>query len=74
MTFIKVKARPGAKEESIEKISDSEYKISVRGRAEHGKANERIISLLSRELKIHHKNIMIKNPSSRNKIVKVILD
>ncbi|MEI6731771.1 MAG: DUF167 domain-containing protein [archaeon] len=69
--IIKVKAKPGSREESIEKLSDSEYVISVKQPAEDGKANTRIINLLAKELGISYRKIRIKNPKSRDKLVEI---
>ncbi len=69
--IIKVKVKPGAKEEKIEKIGDNEYHVSVKEPAEDGKANRRLINLLSKELGVGWKSIKIKNPASRNKIIEI---
>ena len=69
--IIKAKVRPNSKEERIERISDSEYKISVKEPAEDNRANIRVINMLSKELGVSHKNIKIKNPTSRNKVIEV---
>ncbi len=69
--IIKVKVKPNSKYENIEKISDNEYIISLKEKAEDGKANQRLINLLSKELGIHYSFIKIKNPKSRNKIVEL---
>lgn len=66
--IIKIKVKPGAKEEKIEKINDNEYKISVEERAEDGKANNRVINLLAKELGVSFRDIKIKNPGSRDKM------
>jgi uncharacterized protein YggU (UPF0235/DUF167 family) len=69
--IIKVKVKPNSKEEKIEKVGESEYKIDVKEPAEDNKANIRVINLLSKELGISHKNIKIKNPTSRDKLIEV---
>ncbi len=66
---ISVKVKPQSKEEKIVKLSDSEYEISVKEPAREGKANLRLLKLLSKEFK--GKKFKIKNPSSRKKIVEV---
>jgi uncharacterized protein YggU (UPF0235/DUF167 family) len=68
---IKVNAHPGSKEERIEKNSNGEYDIWIKERAEDGKANIRIINLLSKELNINYKKIVIKNPTSRKKNIEI---
>ncbi len=69
--IIKVKVKPNSKEEKIEKIGENEYKIEVKEPAEGNKANLRVINLLSKELGISYKNIKIKNPTSRDKVIEV---
>ena len=58
--IIKVKAKPNSKDEKIEKISESEFIIHVKEPAEDNKANIRIINLISKELGVSYKKIMIK--------------
>ena len=69
--IIKVKAKPNSKDEKIEKISESEFIIHVKEPAEDNKANIRIINLISKELGVSYKKIMIKNPTSREKIIEI---
>ena len=69
--IIYVDIKPGAREEKIEKIKDNEYKILLKERAEDGKANKRLINLLAGEFGVSFKNIIIKNPTSRKKIIEI---
>ena len=69
--IIKVKAKPNSKDEKIENISESEFIIHVKETAEDNKANIRIINLISKELGVSYKKIMIKNPTSREKIIEI---
>jgi len=69
--IVNIKVKPNSKEEKIEKISEKEYIIHVKEPAEDNKANIRVINLLSKELNVSYKNIKIKNPLSRNKIVEI---
>jgi uncharacterized protein YggU (UPF0235/DUF167 family) len=69
--IIHVKVKPNSKEEKIGKIGENEYRIDVKEPAEDNKANIRVINLLSKELNTSYKNIKIKNPTSRNKIIEV---
>ncbi len=68
---ILVYAKPSSKKESIEKISEKEYKIEVKEPPDKNKANSRIIKLLSKELKVGERKIKIKNPSARKKVVEI---
>jgi uncharacterized protein YggU (UPF0235/DUF167 family) len=67
-----IKVKPNSKEEKVEKISENIYIIHVKEPAKDNKANIRLINLLSKQLGIDYKDIKIKNPNSRNKIVKIL--
>ena len=69
--IIKVNVKPGAKEEKVERISAEEYSVWLKERAEDGKANRRLLNLLAKEFKVSFKDIKIKNPKSRKKIVEI---
>jgi len=69
--IIKVSVKPSAKKEMIERISGDEYRISVKEKAENGKANRKVISLLAKEFNVSYRDISIKNPASRKKIVSI---
>ncbi len=66
-----VNVKPGAREEKIEKIKDNEYKILLKERAEDGKANIKLSKLIAKEFGVLSKNILIKNPRSREKIIEI---
>ena len=70
--ILHITVKPGSKEEKIEKISDSEYDIHVKGPAEENKANIRVVNMLSKTLGVHYSKIIIKNPRSRKKIVEIL--
>ena len=69
--IIHVKVRPNSHEEIIEKIDENNYSISLREKAEDGKANSRLINILAKEFKVSFRNIIIKNPKSTKKIIEV---
>ena len=69
-----VRVKPNSKEESIEKISDKEYKVSLKEKAIDGKANIALIKLLAKEFNVNYKLIKIKTPSSRKKIVEIVME
>ena len=69
--ILNIKVKPNSKEEKVERIAEGEYAISVKEPAEDGKANIRVINLLSKELNVGYKSIKIKNPTSRNKLIEV---
>jgi len=69
--IIKVRVKLGSKEERIEKTSPREYFIRLKEKAEDGKANTRLINLLSKEFNVSFKAIKIKSPKSRNKVIEI---
>ncbi len=71
--IIHVKVRPGSKEEKIERVSESEFIVNIKERAEKGKANESLVRLLAKEFGVSSKDVLIKNPSSRKKVIEIKL-
>lgn len=68
--LIKVKTFPQAKEEKIIKKDEDKFEVYVKEKAKEGKANERVLALLGRELKTKNLKI-IKGARERSKIVRV---
>lgn len=50
--YVSVKAVPNAKKEKIEKISNTEFVISVKEKAERNLANRKIVEVLSNHFNI----------------------
>lgn len=69
--IIHINVKPCSKEERLEKISENEYAVWLKERAEKGKANTALIKILSKEFDVSYKTIKIKNPNSRKKIVEL---
>lgn len=57
--YIRVKVIAGAKHESLEKLKEGEYKVSVREPAERNLANERIIEIVAHECGVSIKKVRI---------------
>jgi len=67
---IKIKAKPNSKEEKIEKISDSEYIVSVKEPPVKGLANKAIIRVLADYFNVPKYQIRIVSGfTSRDKIL-----
>jgi uncharacterized protein len=62
---LKVTAR--AKKEAIEKLSENNYKIKVAVPPEKGRANKRVIELLSREFGVSKRAVRIVSGETSNK-------
>lgn len=72
--IIRIRVKSGSSKQDIIKISDNNYVISLKERAEDGKANLELIKLLKRYFKnkCSIKNIkIIKGLKSRDKVVKI---
>ena len=69
--ILKIKVTPSSSYEKLEKISEGEYVAHLKEKAEDGKANRKLINLLSKELGVDWRAIKIKNPRNRNKIVEI---
>jgi len=67
--IIEVKVRPNSKEQEIVKISENEYKISLKEKAEDNKANIELLKLLKRQFDKEVR--IVKGLKSRNKIVEI---
>ncbi len=67
---IKVKVKPNSRENSIKEIEKNYYEIRVSVPPEKGKANERVIELISKHLKIPKSQIdLISGAASKEKIL-----
>lgn len=70
---INVKAKPGSREEKVEKIDDNNYVVSVKEPPEKGKANDAIRNALAVYFKTGSSRVkIVSGYSSRNKIIEII--
>ena len=68
-----VKVKPRTKNESLIKINENNFLVSVKAIPEKGKANEAVINLLAQYFKISKNNIkIISGLSSKNKIIEIV--
>lgn len=69
MIVIHVKAKPKASKEYVKELSPNFYEVAVKEPPEDGKANERILELLSKHLKVPKSRIkLLRGTSSRIKV------
>lgn len=68
---ISVKVKPNSRIESIKEISENEFIVCVKEPAREGKANFKVIKLVAKKFGVSSKNVKIKNPSSRKKLVEI---
>ncbi|MFA5388154.1 MAG: DUF167 domain-containing protein [Candidatus Omnitrophota bacterium] len=64
---INLKVIAGAKREGVEKISENNYKVKVSPPPERGKANKRVIELLSVKFGVRERDIRIVSGGTSNK-------
>lgn len=71
--YIKVKVKAGSRKEEIEKVNENTFYISVKEKAERNIANNRILEILSLELKIPINKIRIINGhQSPSKLISIL--
>jgi len=69
--IIKVTVKPNSREDFIEEMGKNEYLAHIIEKPIDGKANQSLINLLAKKFKVSYKNIKIKNPRSRKKIIEI---
>jgi uncharacterized protein len=71
--LIHVRVTPNAKEARVTKLSESDFEVKVDEKAENGKANKRLLEILSIYFDIPKSRIsVIKGNKSRDKVVEVL--
>ena len=72
--LIKVRVTPNAKFASVTKISETELEVRVDGVAVEGRANKRLMEILSEHFNVPKSRIsIVRGVKSRDKIVDVVL-
>jgi uncharacterized protein len=70
--ILSIKARPNSHPVGIEKESEERWIVRIKESPENGKANEAVIKLVAKELKIPKSKIKIlKGNTSREKLLKI---
>jgi len=70
--IVKIKVKPKSKKEYIKKISDNEFEVAMKEVPEKGRANKRLIELISKYFGVSKRNVkIIKGEKSRKKILKI---
>lgn len=68
-----VQAKPGAKKELVEKVSENTFIVFVKARPEKGLANEAVIKAIAKYLGIARSRVrMIAGQTSRKKILEIL--
>jgi len=66
-----INVKPNSFEDSVEKKEDGSFIVRVKERAQDGKANEKVIRLLSKHFRVSASEVKIKNFKSRRKVVEI---
>lgn len=67
-TILQVRAQPGARRDAVRGLQDGELKVAVTQIAEKGKANDAIIRLLAKQLKLARSDFeLLSGETSRHK-------
>jgi len=70
--FISIKTIPNSKKIEIEKLNETNYRIKLNVPATKGKANEKLIEVLSKYLNVPKSSVaIITGSKSRNKTVEI---
>lgn len=64
--------KPQARQEKVEKLSEGEYRVSVRAAAREGKANEAVIELLAEHFSVPKSSLrIVRGEKSKRKLVEI---
>ncbi len=73
--IVKVHVTPNAREAGIEKVSDTVFEVRVDEKAAEGRANKRLIAILSDYFSVRKSKIaIVKGVKSRDKLVQIIME
>ena len=72
--ILKVRVRPGAREESVRELAGNEREVRVSAPPQKGRANERVRELLAEHFGVSRSKVRIlKGESSRRKLIEIDL-
>lgn len=75
MIILTVKVKPNSKQQSIEEQPDGSLKVHLKSPPVDGKANQELIVLLAKKLKVPKSAIAIKSGlSSKHKLVEIAIE
>ncbi len=71
--LIRVRVKPNSKREGVKRLTDVFYEVRVKEKPQKGKANQRLIDLLSEYFKVPKERVrIISGKTSRMKVVEVL--
>ena len=69
---IRVRVKPGVREEKVSRDPDGSLLVSVRARAQEGKANEAVVKAVAKALRVPKSSVrIVSGLSSRTKMLEV---
>jgi len=69
---LRIRVKPGAREEKVSREPDGSLLVSVRARAQEGKANEAVVKAVARALHVPKSSVrIVSGLSSRTKMLEV---
>jgi len=69
---VRVRVKPGAREESVSREPDGSLLVSVAARAQEGKANEAVVKAVAKSLRVPKSSVrIVSGLSSRTKVLEV---
>jgi len=72
--ILRIRVKPGAKEESVRKLSGNELEVKVSTLPERGRANERVRELLADHFGVSKSRVRIlKGSGGRRKLIEIDL-
>jgi hypothetical protein len=75
MMIVKVRVTPNTKEARVVKINDTSFDVRVDEKAVDGRANKRLIMILSDYFNVRKSKIsIVKGIKSRDKLVQIVLE
>jgi uncharacterized protein (TIGR00251 family) len=72
--LVRVRVTPNAKRAMVVRVAEASFEVKVDARAEDGRANKRLLEILSEHLEIPKSRIsLVKGARSRDKVLEVDL-
>ena len=69
---LRIRVKPGAHADSVSKEPDGSLRVSVRARAQEGKANEAVVKAVAKFLRVPKSRVsIVSGLSSRTKVLEV---
>lgn len=72
MIKLQIRVKPNARKESLEKLEDGSYRVSVKAPAVEGKANAAVVAFLAKHFSVPRSKVrIVRGEKGRYKLVEV---